>query len=71
MSATAADHLPLACQHVVEAELRCSVQRLRIAQLAADGGDTASAEDQLVVFEETLAQMRAHLQILQAEDPAP
>lgn len=67
MSATGAGHLPLARQHVVEGELRCSVQRLLIARLAADGGDTVSAEAQLAVFEETLAQMRAHLQILQAE----
>lgn len=70
MSATGAEHLPLARQHVVEGELRCSAQRLLIAQLAADGDDTASAEALLAAFEDALAQMRAHLRILQAEHNA-
>lgn len=70
MGETAADHLPLARQHVVEGELRCSAQRLLIARLEAAGEDTSSAEAQLAAFEETLAQMQAHLQILQAEPDA-
>lgn len=70
MSATAMGHLPLARQHVVEAELRCSAQRLLIARLAACGGETASAHAQLAVFEETLAHMRVHLQILQTDRAA-
>lgn len=70
MSATGAEHLSLARQHVVEAELRCSAQRLLIARLAADGADTARAEAELAIFQESLAQMRAHLQILQAKHDA-
>lgn len=68
MSVTGAEHLPLACQHVVEGELRCSAQRLLIARLAANGDDTASAEALLSAFEDALAQMRAHLRSLQ---PSP
>lgn len=67
MTSSEDEHLVQAQRHVGEAEQRVAQQRRLIAQLAADGHDTAEAEKFLETLIQALAAMREHLQLIQAE----
>ena len=59
--------LALAQRHVDEGEGRVAEQEDRIKLLAADGHDTAAAEDLLRVIRDTLIQMVFHRDLIAVE----
>jgi hypothetical protein len=61
------DHLAPAERHVAEAETRVARQAALVAELRADGHDTATAERLLDLFTSTLSVMREHLRYEQAQ----
>jgi Fe2+ or Zn2+ uptake regulation protein len=60
-------HLLLADQHIVEAEMRVTRQRVLIDEMVAAGHDTALAEALLTTLLQALNGMRAHRATILAE----
>lgn len=67
MSARQDDYLEPTRQQIVRGEICITRLLLVIARLREQGHDTAEAEHLLTEFEQSLALMREHLLILQAE----
>lgn len=67
MSAPQDDHVELARQQIVRGEICITRLLLVIARLREQGHDTAEAENLLTEFEQSLALMREHLHLFQAE----
>jgi uncharacterized alpha-E superfamily protein len=65
--ATAHDHLRQANWHIAEAERRIEKQRAVIERLAADGHDTASANELLNTMLRSLETMRRHRRTIESE----
>jgi hypothetical protein len=59
----------LARRHVQEAEQRVQRQRERVEQQRRDGHDSASTQELLAIFEESLTALRDHLNKEQRRGP--
>jgi translation initiation factor 1 (eIF-1/SUI1) len=60
-------HLELANRHIAECQQRIAEQKVRIARVERRGRDTATSNELLEVFQETLKQMMRHRDLILRE----